>query len=84
MASIRSAGNQCASSSVQRRSEPGDGQVGVDERARPLGERHVAGVDAGAGVDQGHVEVEADGERGEDAGEAMDVICTIVRDAAFA
>ena len=48
----------------QRRPEPRDRQVGVDVRPRPLGQRQVAGADAGPGVDEGHVEVEADGQGG--------------------
>ena len=37
-----------------------DRQVGVDVHAGPGGQRPVRGGDAGPGVDQGHVEVEAD------------------------
>lgn len=48
----------------ERRPEPGDRQIGVDVRPRPLRQRQIAGVDTGPGVDEGHVEIEADGQGG--------------------
>jgi hypothetical protein len=49
---------------LQRRPQPGDGQLRVDEDAGIGGECLVGGLDAGAGVDERHVEVEANRQSG--------------------